>query len=46
MSIKNCTEGLCSKVSETKITSIESFIKIFRCFSYILKFTFIVSDKM
>ena len=46
MSILNFTEGICSSIPETRIMPVESFIKILVCFSYILKFTFIASDKI
>ena len=46
MSIQNVTEGICSRVPETRIIPIESFIEILGCFSYVLKFTFIASDKI
>ena len=46
MRIQDFTERICSRVPEVRIMSIECFIKILGCFSYILKFTFIASDKI
>ena len=46
ISIQNFTERIWCRVPETRIMSIESFIKILGCFSYILKFTFVASDKI
>ena len=45
MHIQDFTERIYSRVPEARIMSIEYFIKILGCFSYILKFTFIASDK-
>ena len=33
------------RIPETGVMLIECFIKILRCFSYLMKFTFIASDK-
>ena len=45
ISIYDSTEGICSRIPETGVMLIEYFIKILRCFSYLMKFTFIASDK-
>ena len=46
MNIQNIKEGIYGRVPETRIMPIQSFIKILECFSNILKFAFIASDKI
>ena len=46
MNIQNIKEVIYGRVPETRIMPIQSFIKIFECFSNILKFAFIASDKI
>ena len=46
LNIQDFTEGICSTASESRIVPTESFFKILRSLSYIVKFKFARSDKV